>query len=265
MVVPGKACILIIFHLDILYSGKPEKIESLIISKVVPLFQVDCLFVIPGSVRTLKLVVGSSSFDVVNSSLCLTCKEFVFSVKTFSWLIAFSAASWKSGSSKFISDLIYFLIYRLYFCVHSWYLKLYFEINLLRHTFCLCLYLIKAFNIKQKSMVNYLRYLICDCNCQMYMALDDYQIYSFHCASLKRCYFLNFERSLNHFRLFYLLCYVFWNLSSINLLSFCNIWILNNPIEYNFEMTMFLFFSRKGKLWLYWSKQDYLSLKRFVL
>ena len=63
MVAPGKVRTLIVFLLDILYSRKPDKIESRII-KVVPFFQVCCLLVILGSDKSLKMVIGSSFFDV---------------------------------------------------------------------------------------------------------------------------------------------------------------------------------------------------------
>ena len=106
MVAPGKVPTLIIFILDILYSHKPDKIESPII-KVVPFFQVCCLLAILGSDKSLKVVTGSSFSDVANNSLCLDCKDFVFSIKIISWLIALSATLSKGGLSvwsEFISD-----------------------------------------------------------------------------------------------------------------------------------------------------------------
>ena len=80
--------------------------ESPII-KVVPFFQVCCLLVILGSDKPLKVVIGSSLFDIANNSLCLDCKDFIFSIKTIIWLIALPAISSKGGlsvSSRVISD-----------------------------------------------------------------------------------------------------------------------------------------------------------------
>ena len=55
MVVSGKVFTLNSFLLHILYSHKPDKIESPII-KVVSFFQVDCLLVIPGSIKSPEVV-----------------------------------------------------------------------------------------------------------------------------------------------------------------------------------------------------------------
>ena len=55
MVVSGKVFTLNNFLLHILYSHKPDKIESPII-KVVSFFQVDCLLVIPGSIKSPEVV-----------------------------------------------------------------------------------------------------------------------------------------------------------------------------------------------------------------
>ena len=99
MVAPGKVRTLIVFLLDILYSRKPDKMESPII-KVVLFFQVSCI----GHSWFRQ---GGSFLDVTNNSLCLDCKDFIFSIKTISSLIALSATLSKGGlsvSSKVISD-----------------------------------------------------------------------------------------------------------------------------------------------------------------
>ena len=99
MVAPGKVRTLIVFLLDILYSRKPDKMESPII-KVVLFFQVSCI----GHSWFRQ---GGSFLDVTNNSLCLDCKDFIFSIKTISWLIALPAISSKGGlsvSSRAISD-----------------------------------------------------------------------------------------------------------------------------------------------------------------
>ena len=76
MVAPGKVRTLIVFLLDILYSRKPDKMESPII-KVVLFFQVSCI----GHSWFRQ---GGSFLDVTNNSLCLDCKDFIFSIKTIS-------------------------------------------------------------------------------------------------------------------------------------------------------------------------------------
>lgn len=58
MVAPGKVHILIIFLLDVLYSRKPDNIESPII-KVMPFFHLGCLLLIPRSAKSLKVVISS--------------------------------------------------------------------------------------------------------------------------------------------------------------------------------------------------------------